>query len=106
VRAINNPSLGFIGIWSEELAEKFSCSVEEIQKKGLSAKHFPHQTLEVSFVDGSFIHLHYAFFVVSKDGQYIAVFTEHCGYFSWNSRGITITKIEEERVFPKDEDES
>lgn len=92
-RGINQPSLEFVHAWAEELAEKFSCTIEDMQENGLSARHFSAQTLELRFVDGSLARFEYAFFVVSKDEEYIAVFTEHCGYFSWSSRGITITKV-------------
>jgi hypothetical protein len=101
MRAINHPSREFINTWVEELAEKFSSSSDEIRSKGLGAKHFPRQTLELRFQDGSLLRFNYAFFVVSKDGQYIAVFTEHSGYYSWKCAAIeSVTKIEEEVVFP------
>jgi hypothetical protein len=99
--AVNHPSREFICTWAAELAEKFSTSPDEICSRGLAVKHFPHQTLEIHFQDSSFAHFNFAFFVVSKDGQYIAVFTEHSGYFSWKRAVIkSITKIKEEVVFP------
>jgi hypothetical protein len=109
MRAINNPNPEFINTWAEELAEKFLSAREDLRRtpdefrtKGLSALHFPRQTLEIHFQDSSFACFNFAFFVVSKDGQYIAVFTEHRGYFSWKCAAIkSITKIKEELVFPR-----
>ncbi|MGL4608192.1 MAG: hypothetical protein ACRCYY_00690 [Trueperaceae bacterium] len=100
-RAINHPNLEFIRVWAEELAEKYSSTPQEMRSKGLGSLHFPQQTLEVRFQDGSFMRLRYAFFVVSKDGKDVAVFTEHCGYFSWTAGAIEILTIEEQQVFPE-----
>jgi hypothetical protein len=98
-RAINNPNLEFISLWAEELAEKYSSTPEDIRSKGLGVKHFPRQTLEVRFQDGSFLHFHYAFFVVSEDSKYLAVFTEHCGYFSWMTGAIEVVKLKKSKSF-------
>jgi hypothetical protein len=106
--AINNPRFEFVYTWSEELAEKLSHMPEEFRRtpielrtRGLSALSFPHQTLEIHFQDGSLSRFRNAFFVTSKDSKYLAVFTEHCGYFSWTAKVVkAIFDTEEKQVFP------
>lgn len=67
--------------WAPELTKRLGRSEEEICVRGLSAGDFsPSRAVEIKFVDGSHARFSYAFAIVSKERQAVAVFTEHCGY--------------------------
>jgi hypothetical protein len=42
------------------------------------------------FDDGSFAFFRYAFYLIDKDNNEVAVFTEHCGYHIFNLSGTEI----------------
>ena len=67
--------------WADELASRLGRPADEIRRDGLFVEDFPHQTLEIEFVDGSTAELKFAFFLESQAKKAVAVFTEHCGYF-------------------------
>ena len=67
--------------WADDLTSVVGRSVAEIREKGLFVQDFPHQELEIQFVDESSARFKFAFFVESQAKKAVAVFTEHCGYF-------------------------
>jgi hypothetical protein len=51
------------------------------------------QSVRLSFPDGSFAFFEYAFLVEDRDGQRVAVFTEHCGYHVFPSGDLSIATL-------------
>lgn len=56
---------------------------------------FNHSVM-VRFDDGSFCFYKYAFVLEDKEHKELAVFTEHCGYYVFSTRGIwwEVMKVE------------
>ena len=66
----------------EELSEYLQISEETLLNRGLSADAFRgNQNVIVNFPDGSKMKFKYAFFLISKAEEKVAVFSEHCGYY-------------------------
>jgi hypothetical protein len=76
--------------WADDLAPVVGRSAAEIREKGLLVEDFPHQELEIQFVDESSARFKFAFFVESQAKKAVAVFTEHCGYFVLPIAGLKI----------------
>lgn len=53
--------------------------------KGMAAPEFKDHCVTVHFEDGSYMFFEYAFLVEDEEHEDFAVFTEHCGYYSWKS---------------------
>ena len=80
--------------WAEELSQHLGRSAEEIVQRGLSASDFPaDESLHIKLMDGSFVQFEYAFYVANPEKFAVAVFTEHCGYHVFPSRGAEISRI-------------
>jgi hypothetical protein len=70
--------------WVTELAERLQRPEDELRARGLSAYDFSSsRAVEIRFVDGSHAKFRYAFAIVSKSKERVAVFTEHCGYLEF-----------------------
>lgn len=68
--------------FADELSARLGRSAEELRQHGLRAGDFPLDGIvEVTFEDGSFMSLHYAFALVNQAQRVVGVFSEHCGYF-------------------------
>jgi hypothetical protein len=52
----------------------------------------------VHFEDGSHCYFRYAFAVEDKDRKELAVFTEHCGYYIFSTRGLEFEAARREEV--------
>lgn len=81
---------------AQALAQHLGRPAAEIAAQGLRATDF-RDTLHFEWVDGSEATFHYAFFIHLPESKEIAVFTEHCGYFTFK-QWVRITR-EGERVF-------
>lgn len=53
--------------------------------------------VQLNFEDGSYALFKYAFYLVDKESNEIAVFTEHCGYHIFPLSGTTIKLLESKR---------
>lgn len=60
----------------------------------LSATDFGNRNLKISFSDGSFAFFHYAFYLLDRDWDEVAVFTEHCGYHIFPLYGTQVELLE------------
>ena len=81
--------------WTELLSQKLGRSPSEILERGLSVYDFsPSKGVFIEFPDKSTCHFNYAFFVVDKEKEMAAVFTEHCGYHEFNICDATIRETE------------
>lgn len=61
----------------------------------LRAEDFSGRSLvRLEFPDGSRALFHYAFFIVAPEWNELAVFTEHCGYHVFPSRGLHFERVE------------
>lgn len=76
--------------WADDLAPIVGRPAAVIRETGLSVEDFPHQELEIQFVDESSARFRFAFFVESQAKKAVAVFTEHCGYFVLPIAGLRI----------------
>ena len=66
----------------EELSGHLQILEETLLDRGLYGDAFnSNQNVVVDFPDGSKMKFNYAFFLVSKTKERVAVFTEHCGYY-------------------------
>ncbi len=80
-----------VGDWAEALAKWLGRSATEVAENGLGASDFASATeVHVDFEDGSTATFRYAFAVESERRDEIGVFTEHCGYWCFPRRGVTI----------------
>lgn len=52
------------------------------------------QQLMLRFDDGSFAFFRYAFYLIDKNNNEIAVFTEHCGYHIFTLSGVNVELLE------------
>lgn len=66
--------------WSSLLATRFGCTAEEFNVQPEKFMSYPNGTLRVELMDGSEVHLKYAFALISEKWKAIAVFSEHCGH--------------------------
>ncbi len=64
-----------------------------VNRDRLSAEEF-HHNLKVNFEDGSFVFFHYAFYLLDRELNEIAVFTEHCGYHIFPLSGTHLELLE------------
>ena len=60
------------------------------------------QSVHLAFEDGSYAMFHYAFYMMDKEAQEVAIFTEHCGYHFLSSRGLKIQNLQ--TLWPQSED--
>ena len=67
---------------AEALAQQLGRPAAELRAKGLRAPDFS-DSLSFKFQDGSHATFNYALFVHAAQTREIAVFTEHCGYFTF-----------------------
>jgi hypothetical protein len=59
------------------------------RRNGLSASDFGSRMVELDFEDGSHVVFNYAFCVQDAQRKELAVFTEHCGYHVFSTRGLS-----------------
>lgn len=52
----------------------------------LTARDFPLDSVDLKFEDNSTCHFNYAFYQI--EGNYLVVYTEHCGYFAFDKNII------------------
>jgi hypothetical protein len=70
--------------WANALSLKLGRSVEGLKAQGLTAHDFKMQTVAITFEDGSSASWKYAFYVQDPAmPDWVAVFTEHCGYYEF-----------------------
>jgi hypothetical protein len=67
--------------WARELADRLSRPESEVRAAGLSAADYPAETLEVRFADDSTAVFRFAFAIVSRDKNAVAVFSGHSGHY-------------------------
>lgn len=71
----------------------------ESDRDHLSATDFvTNQTLMISLQDGSSAILRYAFYLIDRDLNEVAVFTEHCGYHIFPLYGTHLELLESKRT--------
>jgi hypothetical protein len=68
------------------------------KRNGLSATDFHNGVVKLIFEDDSFAVFDYAFCVEDKDRAELAVFTEHCGYHVFSTRGLEWCYMEHARL--------
>ena len=65
----------------------------------LSATDFDvNQTLKINLQDGSFALFQYAFYLLDRELNEVAVFTEHCGYHIFPLYGTHLELLESKRT--------
>ena len=65
------------------------------ERSGLSAADFSaRQSLKIIFQDGSFAFFRYAFYLLDRELNEVAVFTEHCGYHVFPLYGTRLELLE------------
>ncbi len=89
--------------WKELLAKKLNRSVEEIEKRGLSAGDFSYSNKVVLSRPGDLEStFHRAFAVIDENTNKVAVFTEHVGYHVFNLAGMKVSEISTEEYWDED----
>jgi hypothetical protein len=64
-----------------------------VNRETLSAEDF-HYSLKINFEDGSYAFFGYAFYLLDRDLNEVAVFTEHCGYHIFPLLGTNLELFE------------
>ena len=89
------PDKRIIENWTELLSQKLGRSASGILERGLSVHDFSSSKgVFIEFPDKSTCHFNHAFFVVDKNNEMAAVFTEHCGYHEFNICDAIIRETE------------
>ena len=65
----------------------------EVNRDSLSAEEF-HHSLKINFEDGSYAFFGFAFYLLDRELNEIAVFTEHCGYHIFPLLGTNLELFE------------
>jgi hypothetical protein len=60
----------------------------------LLAPDFGNQSLKMNFPDGSFVFFRFAFYLLDRESNEVAVFTEHCGYHVFPLHGSQLELLE------------
>ena len=68
--------------YADQLAQALNRPAEQLTGQGLRAGDF-RPALTFRFQDGSHATFNYALFIHDPVRQVVAVFTEHCGYFTF-----------------------
>ena len=86
----------------ERWAKKLSAYLHDERgsdRDHLSATDFAtNQSLMISLPDGSSAFLRYAFYLIDRDLNEVAVFTEHCGYHIFPLYGTHLELLESKRT--------
>ena len=64
-----------------------------VNRDSLSAEEF-HHSLKINFEDGSYAFFGFAFYLLDRKLNEIAVFTEHCGYHIFPLLGTEVEQLE------------
>jgi hypothetical protein len=88
-----------LGSYADQLAQLLNRTTDDIRQHGLGDGDFRDQRLDLSFADGSSASFNAAFFVVSADQQWVAIFTQNCGYFELATSELYIDTVAR-TVFP------
>jgi len=81
---------------SERWSKKLKAYIHEefgAHRDRLSASDFQFN-LKINFEDSSFAFFHYAFYLLDRELNEVAVFTEHCGYHIFPLEGTQIELLE------------
>jgi len=81
------------------LAARLGRSAAEIHDEGLGALDFKlDESVELELADGSTMFLRYAFAVMDEQQRAVAIFSEHCGYFSFGMVDLVLTEVKGDQV--------
>lgn len=72
--------------WANKLREYLRDELRS-ERDTLSAADFNQQSIRINFEDGSSAFFNYAFYLLDRDLNEIAIFTEHCGYHVFSLGG-------------------
>jgi hypothetical protein len=78
--------------WKEKLAEYIRKEFNE-ERLELLCTDFQYNLL-LNFEDGSFAVFQYAFYILDRETNEFAVFTEHCGYHIFPLLGTSLELLE------------
>ncbi len=81
----------------ERWAERLRAHLREAHgpdRGHLSATDFSNQSLNINFPDGSSAFFRYAFYLLDRELNEVAVFTEHCGYHIFPLAGSQLELFE------------
>ncbi len=81
----------------ERWAEKLKAHLRDelgADRDYLSATDFSGQSLKINFQDGSSAFFRYAFYLLDREFNEVAVFTEHCGYHIFPLYGTHLELLE------------
>ncbi len=80
--------------WKELLAKKLGRSIDEIERRGLSATDFSLSQEVVLTIPGELdCRFKHAFCVVDEEERRVAVFTEHSGYHEFYLAGMKVSEV-------------
>jgi hypothetical protein len=79
--------------WAERLKAHLR-EAREPERGHLSATDFSNQSLKINFQDGSSAFFRYAFYLLDRELNEVAVFTEHCGYHIFPLYGTHLELLE------------
>ncbi|MCM3874122.1 MAG: hypothetical protein ND895_25825 [Pyrinomonadaceae bacterium] len=78
--------------WARKL-KKYLMEELLVNRDCLSAEDF-HHSLKISFEDGSYAFIKYAFYLLDRELNEVAVFSEHCGYHIFPLSGTNLELFE------------
>jgi hypothetical protein len=79
--------------WAKKLKAHLSDELGA-DRDHLSAMDFSSQSLKINFQDGSSAFFRYAFYLLDRELNEVAVFTEHCGYHIFPLYGTHLELLE------------